>query len=626
MNTLLPHSHTSQYASPSSEKTLLRFPNAVSPHLAARLSSPSVSPLSDLSRIPSDSELVRSIGDWIDGKATLSPFEPSVAYIETAGGPHSPSPTGTSQVTLLRPLRLPTILIGDSNLGGISTTRSAYESLMMAGHQVDALLLFTEGKEDKWGNADYLSKWGEEVGLSVWPLAGLRGPEGWGGPPSRAASQREELKQMQDFYRGLVYGRRRLEGDEEQVGGVVDVVRQLREAHQLRIAELETLAGRTRESCWWPFTQHGLAKMDSDVTVIDSAHGDFFSSFKQSGALGNAAAEASSSKLHPLLDGSASWWTQCLGHSHPALAQAAARAAGRYGHVLFPMAANAPALRLAEGLLGRRGRSLYAHAGGSSSTDVELEDNPAPGKGWADRVFFSDNGATGMEVALKMAIASTRQRYTPPSLTAESEERVSRGRKPGSMGGREQREWKVIGLKGSYHGDTIGVMDACEPSVYSKKVDWYRSRGCWFDTPSIGVEDGQTILSIPPSLSEDGETAMRVTFSSLQEAYDVSSRLQTHEITALYRRRIRAWLEERIRLEGERFGALVIEPIILGAGGMVFVDPVFQRCLVDVVRESEDLFSLSDPPLRDGRAPHAGSSGFEREAGEWRGLPVIYDE
>lgn len=230
-----------------------------------------------------------------------------------------------------------------------------------------------------------------------------------------------------------------------------------------------------------------------------------------------------------------------------------------------------------------------------------------------------------MEVALKMAIASTRQRYAPPSLTVESEERVSRGRKPGSMGGREHREWKIIGLKGSYHGDTIGVMDACEPSVYSKKVDWYRSRGCWFDTPSIGVEDGQTVLTIPPSLSQDGETAMRVTFSSLQEAYDVSARLHSHATTALYRQEIRAWLEERIRLEGERFGALVIEPIILGAGGMVFVDPVFQRCLVDVVRESEDLFSLSDPPLRDGRAPHAQSSG-EREAGEWRGLPVIYDE
>lgn len=56
----------------------------------------------------------------------------------------------------------------------------------------------------------------------------------------------------------------------------------------------------------------------------------------------------------------------------------------------------------------------------------------------------------------------------------------------------------------------------------------------------------------------------------------------------------------------------------MGAGGMIFVDPLFQRCLVDVVRSREDLFSLSDPPLRD--------ACVNRDADGWRGLPVVYDE
>lgn len=52
----------------------------------------------------------------------------------------------------------------------------------------------------------------------------------------------------------------------------------------------------------------------------------------------------------------------------PKLWQSMAYAAGRYGHVIFPEAAHQPALDLAEKLLS------------------------TVGKGWADKVFFSDNG------------------------------------------------------------------------------------------------------------------------------------------------------------------------------------------------------------------------------------------
>lgn len=456
--------------------------------------------------------------------------------------------------------------------------------------------------------------WGREIGVPVYGLAGQQGQGLWGGPPQRAASRDEDIANMRSFYHSLVWGRNRIEGDPEQVGGVADVVRQLRSSHVNRIRELETLAGRTRESCWWPFTQHGLAKSDQDVTVIDSAYGDFFSSFRQSTNTAQNVAPLQQSKLLPLMDASASWWTQCLGHSHPVLAQTAAKAAGRYGHILFPMAANAPALNLAEGLLGRRDRSP---TGGS-------EPFPAPGQGWADRVFFSDNGATGIEVALKMAIASARQRFAPPATTEKAQARVEQGRNAGSMAGRAEREWKILGLKGSYHGDTIGAMDACEPSVYSKKVDWYRSRGFWIDPPSVNVKDGKVTVQIPEEIRELASAAPQETvFPSIQHVYDVETRLkESGGLATYYRSIIRSWLETLVLEQGERFGALVIEPIVLGAGGMIFVDPLFQRCLVDVVRESEDLFGLTDPPLKTGRAPLRS----QVDDGEWKGLPVIYDE
>lgn len=608
--------HINTFSSPTSQQTLLRFSHAVSPHLAARLSKPSVSPISDPSRIPTDAELTRSMSQWITSKAHAP--TPSVGYVETAGGPHSPSPTGTSQVDLFRPLRLPTILIGDSNLGGISTTRSAYESLLIAGHQIDAILLFTEGKDDQWGNADYLTKWGQEAGVSVWGLAGLRdaSKNSWGGPPDRASSASEDVTNMKAFYRGLVFGRNRHEGDQEQVGGVVDVVRSLRIAHQLRLQELSGLAGRTRESCWWPFTQHRLAETDADVMVIDSAHGDFFSTWNHSST------SPQSSRLGLTLDGSASWWTQCLGHSHPVLAQTAAKAAGRYGHVLFPMAANAPALNLSETLLGRRDRSPTKayHASGRAN------DYPAPGKGWADRVFFSDNGATGMEVAFKMALASSRRRYAPSPLTEASEERVQKGRNAGTLAGRRPREWKILGLTGSYHGDTIGAMDACQPSIYSKNVDWYKGRGEWIDPPSVGLVRGQATITLPAGAEQFEHIEQRsYTYESLQAIYDVASRLRNDDpLVPVYTQIIRKWLEHLTVEQGHRFGALVIEPIILGAGGMIFVDPLFQRLLIDVVRSSTDLFSLSDPPLRSAHSPVV--SPDQSHPNDWSGIPVIFDE
>lgn len=46
-----------------------------------------------------------------------------------------------TQCDLLRPLRLPCVLVGDARLGGISATLSAYESLVLRGYDVDALLL-----------------------------------------------------------------------------------------------------------------------------------------------------------------------------------------------------------------------------------------------------------------------------------------------------------------------------------------------------------------------------------------------------------------------------------------------------------------------------------------------------
>ncbi|KAK3897656.1 pyridoxal phosphate-dependent transferase, partial [Staphylotrichum tortipilum] len=78
-----------------------------------------------------------------------------------------------------------------------------------------------------------------------------------------------------------------------------------------------------------------------------------------------------------------------------------------------------------------------------------------------------------------------------------------------------------------------------------------------------------------------------------------------------YERWIRGELE-RLKQEGRRLGALIIEPVVLGAGGMLLVDPLFQCTLVKVVRENPQLFGEPTECPADGQT--------------WTGLPVIFDE
>lgn len=552
--------HIARFAPHIPSRTLVQFREPLSPHVAARRPDGSLPPHA------SDAAIVHGVASWIQTESARA----SVAYIESAGGVHSPAPSGSSQADLLRPLRLPVVLVGSSELGGISTTRAAFESLRMRGYDVEAVLMFPS---HIYENDIYLRQWlAEEHGVPVFTLGGSNGGTVPGAPPPRAATDAGDAAAMHAYYDALIRG-----NEEQQLSSVFQVVAHLRESHTKRYSDLASLAGRARNSFWWPFTQHERVTRDSDVLVIDSAYADHFEALNSSGALA------------PVLDGSSSWWTQALGHGSPRIAQAAAYAAGRYGHVIFPGAAHAPAVELAETM---------------------LNGHIAPGRGWASRVFFSDDGSTATEIALKMAIQSAARRYAPERAESDLAQAKLSRRGPGGISGRPEREFEVLGLDGSYHGDTIGAMDACSPNVFNKEVAWYRGRGCWLSAPTVSIRDGVAQVA-----ADEVHT-----FDSLAEVLDVDRRLQT-DLALHYRMSIRRTLEHLVVVERRRFGALVLEPVVMGAGGMIFVDPLYQHCLVDVVRESEDLFALTDAPLRSARAPVPPSSETT-----WRGLPVVYDE
>lgn len=127
----------------------------------------------------------------------------------------------------------------------------------------------------------------------------------------------------------------------------------------------ESLAAADKKHLWHPFTQM-RAWCDPDHEPIVLAEGD--------GAL------LRDSRGREYLDGNSSIWTNIHGHRHPKITAAIKAQLDQVAHVSFLGSTNAPAIALAEKLT-----ALF----------------PA---GTLSRVFYSDDGSTAVEVALKMAL------------------------------------------------------------------------------------------------------------------------------------------------------------------------------------------------------------------------------
>ncbi len=191
-----------------------------------------------------------------------------------------------------------------------------------------------------------------------------------------------------------------------------------------------------------------------------------------------------------LLDGTSSWWVNIHGHSHPRLNEALAAQARVLEHVVFANCTHAPAIDLAERLLG------VAPAG-------------------LTRVFYSDNGSTAVEVALKLALQYWVNRGQP-----------SRRR--------------FIALHHAYHGDTVGAMSASEDSVFTRPFtpmlfNVVRANAPYCYRCPVGLERASCQIECLGAASPSDPSTL-------------ASQLERH---------------------GDSVAAVVVEPMLQGAGGMI---------------------------------------------------------
>ncbi len=117
------------------------------------------------------------------------------------------------------------------------------------------------------------------------------------------------------------------------------------------------------------------------------------------------------------LDANGSWWVSTLGHRHPRLVKALVDQASTLAHVSLAGITHEPAARLAA--------ELVALAPGA-------EDSTVPAEHRLSRVFYSDNGSTAVEVAIKMAAQYWAQNGRPART-------------------------RFITLSGAFHGETVGA-------------------------------------------------------------------------------------------------------------------------------------------------------------------------
>jgi adenosylmethionine-8-amino-7-oxononanoate aminotransferase len=163
------------------------------------------------------------------------------------------------------------------------------------------------------------------------------------------------------------------------------------------------------------------------------------------------------------IDAVSSWWVNLHGHAHPYIARKVAEQLNTLEHVIFAGFTHRPAVELAEKLL------------------QILPGNPS-------RIFYTDNGSTAVEVALKMAIQywhnQGRQKHT------------------------------FIAFEQAYHGDTFGSMSISARSAFTAPFDPLLFEVISIPVPQAGREE-ESLKALEAAIQEHGENIAAFIFEPL---------------------------------------------------------------------------------------------------------------
>ncbi|HEY4156216.1 MAG TPA: adenosylmethionine--8-amino-7-oxononanoate transaminase, partial [Puia sp.] len=175
-----------------------------------------------------------------------------------------------------------------------------------------------------------------------------------------------------------------------------------------------SLSERDQQVIWHPYTQHQQA--DLPIPIV---RGEAALLFDEAG--------------NAYIDAISSWWVNIHGHAHPYIAEKIYRQAAKLEHVIFTGFTHEPAVQLAERLL-----------------------KILPGN--LEKIFYSDNGSTAVEVALKMGIQYWKNKQQP-------------------------KRNKILAFRHAYHGDTFGAMSVSSRGLFTEAFHDFLFDVLFIDTP-----------------------------------------------------------------------------------------------------------------------------------------------
>ncbi len=256
---------------------------------------------------------------------------------------------------------------------------------------------------------------------------------------------------------------------------------------------MSNMIAEDRRYCWHPMTQH---KTEPDPPVIVSASGA--SLYDENG--------------NEILDMISSWWTCVHGHSNPEINNALKAQVDKLEHVMFAGFTHPPAINLAKKL---------AHA--------------LPGS--LNRVFYSDNGSTAIEIALKIAYQYWRNKG-------------------------ETKRTKFIAFEKAYHGETVGAMSV--------------GKSCGF-------------------FKDFGDLLFDVDTIPYAETWEGDHDIEAKEKYALEK------IKKIIEDNKNHVAALIVEPLMQGAAGIRFSRPQFMKAVTDLTQENGILVIYDEVAVGFGR-------------------------
>ncbi len=190
---------------------------------------------------------------------------------------------------------------------------------------------------------------------------------------------------------------------------------------------MTSLAEKDRQYIWHPFTH--LKYAETPINIVRGEGAYFFDD-----------------EGNKIFDGIASWWVNLHGHCHPYISQKVSAQLFSLEHSIFSGFTHRPAVKLAERLL--------KHLPSSQS-----------------KIFYSDNGSTSVEVALKMTLQYWHNKGSSKST--------------------------FIAFENAYHGDTFGGMSVGERNVFNNAFE-----SSLFNVLRIPVPRAENMAAVRATLLE----------------------------------------------------------------------------------------------------------------------------